>query len=65
MTEYINIKTGTVHPEKELRQIFRDEYDGDDPTNPLTFTEWLNGYHTEIDKRGDAFACIYKEITHK
>lgn len=62
MTEYVNIKAGTVHSEKELRQIFREQYDGDDPTNPITFNEWLDGMHYETDKNGNPFKCIYKPI---
>lgn len=60
--DFINIITGTVHTEKELRQIFCEEYDGDDPTNITPFAEWLAGMHTEQDKNGDPVKCIYKPI---
>lgn len=59
---YVNMATAEVMTEKELRDIFREQYDGDDPTNAITFDEWLNGMHYEEDINGKLYQCVYVKI---
>lgn len=61
--KYLNMATGAVEDGDELRRIFREEYDGDDPTNPISFNEWLNGYHISTDKDGKPYKNIYAPIS--
>lgn len=38
--KYMNLSTGEVMTERAMRKQFRDDYDGDDPTNSLTWEEY-------------------------
>lgn len=38
--KYMNLETGEVMTERAMRKQFRDDYDGDDPTNSLTWEEY-------------------------
>lgn len=38
--KYMNLSTGEVMTERAMRRQFRDDYDGDDPTNSLTWEEY-------------------------
>lgn len=38
--EYMNLSTGEVMTERAMRKQFRDDHDGDDPTNSLTWEEY-------------------------
>ena len=56
---YINKKTGEVLTFDEANRQFFEEYDGGDPTNPITFDEiyeqynkWLRDNGFELDIRG-------------
>ena len=37
---YINLETGEVLTRAEMLKQFREEYDGDDPTNGLSWDEY-------------------------
>lgn len=38
--KYMNLSTGEVMTERAMRKQFREDYDGDDPTNSLTWEEY-------------------------
>ena len=38
--KYMSLETGEVMTERAMRKQFRDDYDGDDPTNSLTWEEY-------------------------
>lgn len=38
--EYMNTETGEILSYKDARKQFVEDYDGGDPTNPLTFDEY-------------------------
>ena len=42
---YMNLETGEVLTRKEMRTQFREEYDGDDPTNVIS----VNDLYAEVD----------------
>lgn len=38
--KYMNLSTGEAMTERAMRKQFHDDYDGDDPTNSLTWEEY-------------------------
>lgn len=48
MTRFMNRETGEVLNYKEARAQFREEYDGDDPTNIITFEEIFKAIELEV-----------------
>lgn len=45
MFYFMNRETGELLTRAEMMTQFRDEYDGDDPTNPLSWDE----YYKEVE----------------
>ena len=60
---YIEINTGFVLSGNELRNIWRNLYDGDDDTNAVTFDEFLQGLYYETATDGTEIPCVFEPFT--
>jgi len=53
---YQNRETGEILTEKAMKEQFRDDYDGGDPTNPLSIEEYYEEINDSLKNRIEAIA---------